>query len=328
MGNMPPTLYGGHCLNYLLSPARMQAIQNRLLRIEDEFISSLADYPSSDFTFFESKFRDDIRRAIPFDQADDEILELANIIIARSSLVARQLSLLDQKSRELTESLHNEVEDIFNPDRPSTPQSHPKSTTPSGSSSLPPYIAPAYQWLMENLHCPYPTVTKKDSLAKRSGTGRKAVDAWFIDVRKRIGWSSVRKSRYQGKKKEIIRDATKFFLEGEHVDAALEFASIHGAAKELYSGKLGHSILAAHIGTLIDRKRGFSPAPHSSVTSEDSLSLLDEQLSIPTLHAPYYTSNTKAFLNTKASLSKRSRSQEDGEESEYDSRSLKRQRLA
>jgi hypothetical protein len=299
----------------------MQAIQNRLLHIEDEFISSLADYSPSDLSRFESKFRDDIQRAIPFDQANDEILELANAIVTRSSLVAHSFSLLNQKCQELTESFQNEVEEILNPEGSSSSKSRSKSITPIGSSSLPPYIAPAYQWLMENLHCPYPTVAKKDSLAKRSGTGRKAVDAWFIDVRKRIGWSSLRKSRYQGKKKEIIRDATKFFQEGKHVDAALEFASIHGAAKELYSGKLGHSMLAARIGALIDRKRGSSPAPHSSVTSEDSLSSLDERYSVPTLQ-PHHCA-----ASTKTSLSKRSRSLEDREEPEHASRSFKRQRL-
>nr|AGC14696.1 homeodomain protein [Lentinula edodes]AGC14698.1 homeodomain protein [Lentinula edodes] len=74
-----------------------------------------------------------------------------------------------------------------------------RSPSPSSSSQLPPnlpsYIPPSYTWLLSNLHNPYPSTTIRDTIASTTNTPRRLIDAWFVDVRRRIGWTNLIEGR-------------------------------------------------------------------------------------------------------------------------------------
>ena len=115
---------------------------------------------------------------------------------------------------------------------------------------LSPYIKSAYEWLLSNLHNPYPSVETREVMARESGSPRKDIDSWFIDVRKRIGWNKLRLKHYSNKRSKIVEAATRFFKEAPQLSLNgptgidpkanhdSEFKSIEDCVRKLYSDKL------------------------------------------------------------------------------------------
>lgn len=73
-------------------------------------------------------------------------------------------------------------------------------------------MKPSFDWLLSNLHNPYPSKEVRRHICQRTGAKLRAVDAWFTDARKRIGWNKLRKTRYKNRQDDIVRAATKSFL--------------------------------------------------------------------------------------------------------------------
>ncbi|KAJ3965767.1 hypothetical protein EV361DRAFT_833576, partial [Lentinula raphanica] len=80
--------------------------------------------------------------------------------------------------------------------RPSSPSRTPSSST----NTLPQHITPCHTWLLSNLHNPYPSLPTRDSIASSTNTDRRIIDSWFVDVRRRIGWTALVES---GKERDI-----------------------------------------------------------------------------------------------------------------------------
>ncbi|KAJ3993248.1 hypothetical protein F5050DRAFT_1847670 [Lentinula boryana] len=150
--------------------------------------------------------------------------------------------------------------DLLPPDTDPTP-----SRSPSPSPTLPSYIPPSYAWLLSNLHNPYPTPQTRDEIASSTNTERRLIDAWFVDVRRRIGWTRLIDSNRSSHKtkssagvstctgrvkyktrKELITASSQFFLSecsegGRNSLSDLEiqtFSSLAETARGLYKDKL------------------------------------------------------------------------------------------
>ena len=128
-----------------------------------------------------------------------------------------------------------------------------QARSPSDSlQSFPRYISPSYQWLVSNLHNPYPSKEIKNKISHETQTSSKDIDGWFVDARRRIGWNALRKSRFSNKRADIIEAATLFFVKADPkcpLDPIVElaFASIESSAKDLYSEKLSESTLVTSL---------------------------------------------------------------------------------
>ncbi|KAJ3936270.1 MAG: HD1 homeodomain mating-type protein Le.a1-3 [Lentinula lateritia] len=83
--------------------------------------------------------------------------------------------------------------------RSPSPSRATRSPSPSSSQlptgNLPSYIPPSYTWLLSNLHNPYPSTSIRDTIASTTNTPRRLIDAWFVDVRRRIGWTNLIEGR-------------------------------------------------------------------------------------------------------------------------------------
>jgi hypothetical protein len=127
---------------------------------------------------------------------------------------------------------------------------------------LPPYIRPAYTWLLNNLHDPYPSKETKVTIAEESGSSPKDIDNWFINVRRRIGWNKLRSKHFENKRSLIVDAATRFFKEvrqalspstiyasgiNPKANYDSEFKAIENTARELYSAKLFGTPLATKL---------------------------------------------------------------------------------
>ncbi|KZT02449.1 uncharacterized protein LAESUDRAFT_752159 [Laetiporus sulphureus 93-53] len=118
-----------------------------------------------------------------------------------------------------------------------------QSASPKPSSN-PAFFVPAYQWLLDNLHNPYPSKEVKQWLARNSGVPIRSVDTWFINVRQRIGWTAVSQKFCHGRHADMLEAAHRAYRGGDLSllplsEAVLEaFAEIQSIAVKLYLEKL------------------------------------------------------------------------------------------
>nr|AAZ14947.1 homeodomain mating-type protein [Coprinellus disseminatus] len=116
-------------------------------------------------------------------------------------------------------------------------------------SPLPKYLEPALRWLKQNIHNPYPSQAVRNAIAHQTQSALKDIDAWFIDIRKRIGWSCLRYKRFRNRKADIVDAASRFFTNSDPhrpLEGIIEseFASIASTVDQLYTEKCAGSALA------------------------------------------------------------------------------------
>ncbi|KAF6741300.1 C-terminal domain of homeodomain 1-domain-containing protein [Ephemerocybe angulata] len=209
----------------------------------------------------------------------------------------------------------------------------------------PQYIESCAEWLLHNIHNPYPTPSLRASLASRNKSPKQDVDAWFIDARKRIGWSSLRKNRFGNRKADIVKAATQFFVHDDPahpLDALLEseFAAIQCCARDLYMRKFFVSPLASELDQAVKDLTPELKSRNSRLGRRRSsrVSTPDAAASYPTPdHSPNVTalralspssSASELSIHTPAvskSKKRRSRSQDDSEDAKP--KSAKKRRI-
>ncbi|KAH9486514.1 Mating-type protein beta1-1 [Psilocybe cubensis] len=178
------------------------------------------------------------------------------------------------------------------------------TTLRSAPKSHPAYIKPSYEWLLNNLHNPYPSKDVKKDIIRQTNCSSKDIDAWFVDIRKRIGWNHLRKTRFSNKQEKIIAAATSIFKpksksfpsdpntilsEMDPTDAfRAEFLVMARKAKSLYANKFPESIPADLLDTHnlpvipVDRVKSNPsrsyPTPEPSSPSHSPSPVPDEEL--------------------------------------------------
>lgn len=141
---------------------------------------------------------------------------------------------------------------------------------PVEPETSPPYIQSAHAWLLNNLHNPYPSKQTRITFATETKTPQKDIDAWFTDIRKRIGWNSLRKKHFSTRK-DMIAAATRFFKPSstqldtrtDPEDVApldQDFAVLEDTAKNLYSRRFSTSPLANGLNAVKDVTLETNPA--------------------------------------------------------------------
>lgn len=140
-------------------------------------------------------------------------------------------------------------------------------------------------WLLANLHNPYPSKDVKRAISTETSTSITYVENWFTDVRKKIGWTTLMKSRFHNKRSLIVEAATRIFqplftvfksddfnaLASTSQDFNSAFHQIEDNVKNLYGDKLYETNLALNIVDSKDPSSPAEPDPESR-TIEASLS--------------------------------------------------------
>ncbi|KAF9502396.1 hypothetical protein BDN71DRAFT_1500521 [Pleurotus eryngii] len=197
---------------------------------------------------------------------DPETSALAYATAAREEVLAT--SFMELQAR--TDTIINEAINDFNtlslsdpieaPLPPSRPTTQP--LTPS-SESTPPYIASAYKWLLKNIHNPYPTKETKLLIMQATGASLTNIDAWFLNARRRIGWSTISRKYFGGSKTDTAAAAFRALSkeaprlsDGEEqtplpANIWVAFVEMEDVAKQLYSEKFTTSKLAGRLDTTV-----------------------------------------------------------------------------
>ncbi|SJL06211.1 uncharacterized protein ARMOST_09547 [Armillaria ostoyae] len=116
-----------------------------------------------------------------------------------------------------------------------------------------PYVEPAYRWLTENLHNPYPIREVRNKICRETNTPRKDLDNWFTNARRRIGWNTLLKS-FEGDRDRLVEAATAYFFgeeENRYDPIAIAFADMKSTLTDLYSGKFEQSTLGRKLGGVV-----------------------------------------------------------------------------
>lgn len=240
------------------------SLVERLSHAEEQFLQAAVEGGASLTTFHDlwSTLVSDIEGAAQAGHIDTETVALRDSVAPRVAILSDYLLDFQTTVQSMSSTLHGELEEIFarvdiNDIHPTAESNYtaPHHDFPSqslGKTPHPPYIASAYDWLLRNLHNPYPSKETRDAIAANTSSDRKVIDAWFIDTRKRIGWNSLRRKKFSNKRIKIVEAARRCFGENDpqcplHEPLRFDFLAIEMRARELYAEKFSESVLVTKL---------------------------------------------------------------------------------
>nr|AGS09338.1 a1 homeodomain mating type protein [Heterobasidion parviporum] len=208
-----------------MSPMDDSTIQRQLLRVEQNMLDGVAMGPQALKSFYESwaSLGRDIECAIRNRSLGSGTYSLVKVVSARVEVLAEAFLGMHSDTDSLADDLMSELSDTLTQfglsEDPSIPvtsdhQHHPKKmqlltdlATPRPSS-----YASAYDWLLDNLHNPYPSPDVKSQLAQIHGLSSKSIGAWFKQVRQEIGWSILSGEIFSGSRSKTTRAASLAYI--------------------------------------------------------------------------------------------------------------------
>ncbi|KAJ6503348.1 hypothetical protein C8R47DRAFT_1316586 [Mycena vitilis] len=231
-------------------------IRQRLLLIESEFLPILSGDDADAAASFSQRWTQlyaDVEAAVHANALDAETSALAHSIGSKISISAD----LFISFRTITDTATEQLERMFDERlaidspiaEPLYPTSTPTSQTARIDPSLPPYIEPAYKWLLKHLHNPYPKKEIKEKIADETGSSMERISDWFVDVRRRMGWTKLLREEFGRKRVNLIDAATRYYVRPSRkyplpVDVHGKFVEMEAYAKEMYAAKLVPSALS------------------------------------------------------------------------------------
>ncbi|KAJ3516088.1 hypothetical protein NLJ89_g1338 [Agrocybe chaxingu] len=215
-------------------------LHTQLARAEDLFISSISEGAAAVETFhrfwsnLQATFDDTMART----SIDDATINQAHHVATRIEMLASRFLELYEDAELVTKELQKDLTVAFEELSLEDDSLHSPFTVAKGvsdsSDKLPAYIQPAYSWLLNNLHNPYPSKAIKISLAHSASSSLKDIDNWFISIRKRIGWNELKVKSFSNKRSLIVDAATRHFCS---LDCTIDFVAIENRARSLYSNR-------------------------------------------------------------------------------------------
>nr|AAS46746.1 HD1 homeodomain mating-type protein [Pleurotus djamor] len=230
---------------------------------EAEFIKSILE-GSSSLEAFEKSWND-VVADLSTKPLDDATADIAHSTAGRIHHLANQILEMHDERNRMHASLLTDFEHLL--DQLHLDNSHPPPRRPRTSSAsepevavCPPYIPPAYSWLLRNIHNPYPSKGHKLSISRETTTSLASIDTWFLNIRRRIGWTSISKTYFAGSRADTVAAATRALVEDGNKDDAAEplpanirmaFVQMEATAKELYLEKFTESELVGKLDGLV-----------------------------------------------------------------------------
>lgn len=202
--------------------------------------------------------------------ADPETQRLADSVAARVEGLAADIYAFESHRLSLEDDLLNGLEDVFasltlNDD--AIAPSDPTADLHRGTTTRDDTVCPA-QWLLRNLHNPYPLPHVQFSTSRIAGS--KHTKDWFSKARQRIGWTRLLRDRFAGCRSLATDAAFRAFVRDDPAnpldkDLKTAFLAMKSHAELVYGGEGATSPSS-------NRLRSISPTPSLtfSAGSEDS----------------------------------------------------------
>ena len=256
----------------------MSNIPERLRLFESELITALSS-DTSTLDSFPNRFStlmNDFEEALRLQCLDASSISIAHTLASRIQIIGKHFLKLRSEFETITAGFKDDLDDIFSrPSRSSSPSHSPRlsktslsqDSNPSSSSPeknlagspqdpFPAYVAPSYKWLLKNLHDPYPSNQVKSSISHSAGASLKHISAWFVNARRRIGWTTLSRKYFSNHRSETVDAASRALVKEDpkrplDSNIILEFMTLKAAAEDLYSEKFRKSILVGKLDVVI-----------------------------------------------------------------------------
>ena len=171
--------------------------------------------------------QDDILSAVTCGQEGQE--KYPELVLSRLNIVSRCLTNMEEAIASVTSSTMAELDDLF---ASLELESFESSTQPLCA------VSPS-QWLLDNLHNPYPPVAAKRAMEESPELGSHTVNQWFARARQRIGWTRLLRDRFDRRRsvatnaafRAFVRDDPRFPLDAELCAA---FIAVKAHANHVY----------------------------------------------------------------------------------------------
>lgn len=245
------------------------AIQSRLTRSEEELLSALTTGEESLFSYEKNwlSLQQDISHASNIGQLSDETLTIAHTVASRILKIVDCFLNIRDKHQYFTSQFHGDLEDVLqgclldvSPREPAVNPPAEKTafqrSQDAPSLPLPQFIAPAYSWLLDNIHNPYPPPETKSLLARESGSSLTPINAWFTSVRRRMGWTKICRNHFGNSRVDTVNAAYRVLVKADstrHLPAEVTqgFISMKVTAEGLYSSLFSKSAFANELDSVV-----------------------------------------------------------------------------
>lgn len=186
---------------------------------------------------------------------------IGDAVVSKVATIARCFLDVERKDEVLSSKLQADIDEILSSTQclhlssstltlaTSTSKADsalPKNSYVDTNTASPAFIGPAYRWLLQHIHNPYPPHDVKQSLALASGCSLNSVNSWFTNARKRMGWTSICRERFHGCRADAVDAAFRVMVQddpdrpvGDELTRA--FMEMKVAAEELYPSTLTKS---------------------------------------------------------------------------------------
>jgi hypothetical protein len=250
------------------------SIIQRSIRIENDFLSAIEGSDlrqvSTSLEAFEkmwTNLQQDIQTTKKTMKFDDATSALSCGVAERVAVLSESFIDLQTESSAIMSGLLSELDRFL----PSTDSSTSSSSSYSpvhleplsrhlgsdpDTSSCQLYIAAAYRWLLKNLHDPYPSNEVKNSIARSTNTPQKHINTWFINTRRKIGWTTLARRHFSNSRSETVDAAYRALVKEDpkrplESNIMMDFMTLKLAAESLYADRFGKSVLVGKLGAAV-----------------------------------------------------------------------------
>lgn len=131
---------------------------------------------------------------------------------------------------------------------------------------LPTHIIKAYEWLSKYYHNPYPTLREKKEIIGSAKVSIKQLNDWFVNVRRRIGWTGIAKRNFRNSRQEIVDCAHRVFVQPNpefpvKKDVISQFMKMKAKVERLCNDHLHTSDIAKNLEEIVFGDRGYKDSP-------------------------------------------------------------------
>lgn len=207
--------------------------------------------------------QDDLLSAITHDQNDKAIF--SEVMLSRLNIVSQCLANAEAATVSVTLSTMAELDDLF-------ASLDLESSEPLTQSLC--TVSPT-QWLLDNLHNPYPPGAVRRTMEGSLELGSRTVNEWFAKARQRIGWTRLLRDRFNGCRsaatdaafRAFVRDDPRFPLD---VELYAAFMAVKAHANLVYTPPSRGIPDRAPYSSPPSRSTSVTPSLTHSTDSEDS----------------------------------------------------------
>jgi hypothetical protein len=313
--------------------AHSHAYYERLQRVETDFYEAYKTGEEA-LELFAASFQELLEDISTAPELDPNTAILANNVASRLRVISEGLHRIEVQHEKLTRETVEECDVICREYSASHSQYVPlqfKDYTYSYDDIRPidsrnKQFEACYRWLINNLHNPYPSAKTKQSIADNSGAPLVNVENWFLRVRPRIGWSKLRKERFDNSNARMLAAAHQYFVEDKPSPSArsgpsskpiqkplaeslnLAFSEIEMTAKHMYKDRYHTSeeMIAA-----TSKSKARTSHANKDARASRSKSRRSSTTGSSMAHRSSRSPSVTEFSSTTAPSGKRKRARED-----------------